>query len=362
MRRFLTTLAQGLMLVVMLMAALQANAEVYWHFQLGGMYTKQYGGSDDLTYSDGELDKKGNYELKAAVLLQIPLTRRIPLSIETGLAYRSKITLSQEKGFKFNPDSYYPGDDSQIYSYRGNIIEIPVRALWRQMFNESNSFDVGFGPYVAGNLERGLGNPLSVGINLSAAYRHRCLSVGVEWQNPVFLNGPRDYYANSFMVTFGITVKGKKIDLDKLATALDATATALSTVNAAMGYGSEGSYAAISSNSGSNNYMSGSNSASTLSGNNGSSAAGSSYQTQYDKWASVAERHYNSLTNLGYSITDSKGNKYGNSGMGASANTYTQMKKSFREAQREMKKIRQKARRAGVNIAESKWETATVSY
>lgn len=356
MRRFITTLAQRLMLVAMLMVALQANAEVYWHFQVGGMYGKRYGGSDGFTYSDGEVEQKNNYELKGAILLQIPLSQRLPLSLETGLAYRSKITLSQEKGFKFDPKGFDPYDESKVECYRGNIIEIPVRALWQLSLNESNSFVFGAGPYVAGNIERGLGDPVSVGLNLSAAYRHRCVSVGVEWQNPLFLNGPRDYYTNSFIVTLGLTFKGKKVDLDKLASALEATGTALNTVNAAMGNGQASGYAAGASP------VSGYSADSDLSGNSGRSSGGSDYQAQYDKWASVAERHYNSLTNLGYSITDSAGNKKGSSGKGSSANTYNRMKKSLREAQREMRNIRQKARRAGVNIVESKWETATVSY
>lgn len=86
------------------------------------------------------------------------------------------------------------------------------------------------------------------------------------------------------------------------------------------------------------------------------------YQSQYDRWANVAERHYNSLTNLGYSYTDKSGQKKGSSGHGASPGKYTMMKRSLREAQREMRNIRQRARRAGVNISQSKWETATVDY
>ena len=86
------------------------------------------------------------------------------------------------------------------------------------------------------------------------------------------------------------------------------------------------------------------------------------FQSEYDRWAQVAERHYNSLTNLGYSYTNQARHKKGNSGQGASPGKYTMMKRSLREAQREMRNIRRKARNAGVNIPQSQWETASVSY
>lgn len=88
----------------------------------------------------------------------------------------------------------------------------------------------------------------------------------------------------------------------------------------------------------------------------------SNYQSQYDKWKKIAESHYNSLTNLGYSSTSKSGKKKGSSGQGSSPGTYTKMKRSLREAQREMRNIRQRARRAGINISQSEWETAIVKY
>lgn len=91
------------------------------------------------------------------------------------------------------------------------------------------------------------------------------------------------------------------------------------------------------------------------------SVGGGNYQAQYDNWARIAEKHYNSLTNLGYSSSGSGGRR-GNSGQGASGGNYVRQKKALREAQREMRKIRQQARRAGVNIIESEYENASVSY
>lgn len=77
-------------------------------------------------------------------------------------------------------------------------------------------------------------------------------------------------------------------------------------------------------------------------GNNSSSS--SNYQSMYDRWERNAQNAYNSLD--------------GHSG---SANTYVQNKKLLREAQREMRSIRQKASREGITIAKSRWESVTVN-
>ena len=84
--------------------------------------------------------------------------------------------------------------------------------------------------------------------------------------------------------------------------------------------------------------------------------------SQYSNWERLAEKHYNSLTNLGYSATSGSGNKSGSTGRKVSSGNYVQMKRSLREAQSNMRDIRLKARRQGINIQQSKWETARVNY
>lgn len=91
-------------------------------------------------------------------------------------------------------------------------------------------------------------------------------------------------------------------------------------------------------------------------------ASNTDYQGQYDAWARRAEKNYNSLVNLGYSYKDSFGNKSGGTNQSLSNSNYVRQKKYLRDAQREMRNIRQKANRNGVKIVQSKWETATVSY
>lgn len=101
-------------------------------------------------------------------------------------------------------------------------------------------------------------------------------------------------------------------------------------------------------------------------GDNLSEANGSTstnyYQTQYAKWESIAERHYNSITNLGIKVRDSKGNRAGSTLQSMGGGRYVQMKQQFREAQRQMRNTRLNAKNKGITIAQSKWETATINY
>ncbi len=102
----------------------------------------------------------------------------------------------------------------------------------------------------------------------------------------------------------------------------------------------------------------------SLAGNAGGSGnvTDGNYESQYRNWERRAESHYNSLTNTGYSVTSKTGRKRGSAGQGMSSGNYVQMKRSLREAQREMRNIRNKAARAGVQIQKSRWEDATVGY
>lgn len=113
------------------------------------------------------------------------------------------------------------------------------------------------------------------------------------------------------------------------------------------GYTPETSYIPTTSNS---------TSMSPGSGSNGN------YESQYRLWERRAESNYNSLTNLGSSYTSKTGKTSGSAGGKLNGPTYIGMKRNLREAQKEMRNIRQKAAKAGVNIPQSRWETATVGY
>lgn len=86
------------------------------------------------------------------------------------------------------------------------------------------------------------------------------------------------------------------------------------------------------------------------------------YQSEYNRWANLAQRHYNSLTNLGYRVKHKDGSRSGGTLSSMSGSKYVQMKKSLRDAQHEMQRIRRKAAQNGVTITPSTWETATVGY
>ena len=96
--------------------------------------------------------------------------------------------------------------------------------------------------------------------------------------------------------------------------------------------------------------------------NSSSSNSAASYQTEYSRWENIAERHYNSITNTGFKVRDKQGNRGGSTMQGMNSGNYVQMKKSFRDAQRQMRNIRNNAQRHGVTITQSKWETATIAY
>jgi len=104
-----------------------------------------------------------------------------------------------------------------------------------------------------------------------------------------------------------------------------------------------------------------------MTGSSSSDGAGDSnisgdLPTQYKKWASLAERHYNSLTNIGTRGKKDDKDVGGTTGQGMSPSNYTQMKKSLREAQDEMKRIRRKAQKQGISITKSEYEDIQVKY
>ncbi|MDE7151712.1 MAG: hypothetical protein K2O27_05545 [Candidatus Amulumruptor sp.] len=239
MKSTLCWLIRGSIAIISIMLPLQTFAQLDWRIEAGGMMSKHYGVSGEFYDEFGEPGKKTDFEAFGALLLRISLSSNIPLSLETGLGYRNKLVLSQEKGFKFEPsllDETISWTSNPMYGkvmdYRGNFIEIPVKAIYSFNINEKNGFDLGLGPYVSMVTERGLGDPVSVGLNASVAYKYRRLSVGVAWQNPLFLNGPRDYYKNSCMLTLGLTLgKPSSEALGNFANTLGAVGSALGEVS-----------------------------------------------------------------------------------------------------------------------------------
>lgn len=100
----------------------------------------------------------------------------------------------------------------------------------------------------------------------------------------------------------------------------------------------------------------------STSGSGTTSGNASSYRNEYARWEQRAQANYQSLTNSGYSTRNKNGSRQGGTLQGMNGGNYVQMKKALRDAQREMRNIRQRAQRNGITIAQSSWETATVNY
>ena len=316
---------------VAMLTGINATAQVNWQFQIGGMYSKKYG-------LDGLGEKSGSEELSGAILLQIPVKQQF--FIETGLGWRHKLVLCQAEGCKFDPNNHnYNGFDSDFAEF----LELPIKAGYKLQLNEKNAFDFGFGPYLslAFNKPECFNNSsFSAGLNASVAFRHRCMSFGVSWQNPIFKNGLNDYHRNSVTVTIGINFKGRKPNWDKIMDGLSVAGAVLE--------GATQVASAFTGNSSTSETMM-------------SSSSSTNYEAQYRQWEKRAESHYNSLTNIGLSV-ESKKAAAGSTMGSMNGGNYVSMKKSLREAQKQMKSIRTKAAKDGVIIPQSKWETATVSY
>ena len=87
------------------------------------------------------------------------------------------------------------------------------------------------------------------------------------------------------------------------------------------------------------------------------------YQSTYRRWEKRAEDIYKTLT-IGGSRSSSDSGIKGTVGgdMFTTGGSYTSLKMDFNNAQKEMRRVRNEASAAGINISPSQWETATISY
>lgn len=89
---------------------------------------------------------------------------------------------------------------------------------------------------------------------------------------------------------------------------------------------------------------------------------GGSLETQYRQWENRAKANYNSLTNLGTRKKKNGKDDGGTTGQGMSSSNYVSMQKALREAQKQMKDIREKASKKGIKINKSEYEDIVVKY
>ena len=93
-----------------------------------------------------------------------------------------------------------------------------------------------------------------------------------------------------------------------------------------------------------------------------SESSGSSLKLQYQNWERRAKSAYNSLVNTGIRVTKNGKNVGGTNGQSLNGGNYVRQKQLLREAQNEMKNIRVKAGKKGINIPQSEYETVIVKY
>lgn len=88
------------------------------------------------------------------------------------------------------------------------------------------------------------------------------------------------------------------------------------------------------------------------------------YRDTYARWTKAAKGAYESLTSAGVKVKEKKTGKdvEGSAAGSWNAGHFSAMKMEMRKAQREMKKTREEARRAGYKIEKSEYETIDVKY
>ena len=100
----------------------------------------------------------------------------------------------------------------------------------------------------------------------------------------------------------------------------------------------------------------------SFSSTDSSSKNGAHLENSYRMWENNARSIYNSLTNLGTRTKKNGKDSKGSTDQSMTASTYTSMKRSLREAQREMARIRRTAASQGITIVKSEYEDIQVSY
>lgn len=312
-------LSKLLFVLLSLLFCNTTNAQVIWNLKGGINQVSSITDIDGLNRYGCEYDTKENrIDWKAGLEIEIPLSRK--LNIETGLRYNNHLAVYENE---YNND---------YYNSTKNHIELPLRLTYKQQLGKHFSLHAGIGPYMGMLIasQRDFEKAVHVGVEPSLAINWQCLSLGVSYNTPCFHKGYDDLNKNQVMLTLGIRFKSK---------AWKYIGAGLLTV-ATVGAAASSIYAASQGDYSSTNLYGSDLSSSDYST---SDTGNENYQSMYDKWASRAQEIINSLD--GHSVSPS---------------TYTQRKKLLRDAQNEMKKWREKARKKGVNIVQSEYETKQV--
>lgn len=218
-----------------------ALAWTNWRFYVGGMFSKNVASTYgyDCIYKGESPEKTKSYNIFAGIDIQFSLREKF--FIETGINYRHIPYALREKWEGEDPRYYY------LYSFEehDDLLSLPVRFGYRLFLNDENSFEFSLGPYAAYSMSQSYDSRLSVGLSPVITYKHRALSLSLRYENPVFVNGPRNYNTNQFAISIGINFKGRSPNWDNIARGLEIAGGVLNT--AAAVYGTTSSYSGYSS-------------------------------------------------------------------------------------------------------------------
>lgn len=340
-------LKKGLAIAGFFLLSSAVNAQVMWNLKGGYM-------SRNAFVEESEVEEKSRPDWMVGMELEIPLSER--LDLQTGLRWKyHNVFVKKEYDFLgiFNGSDYRnPYTIEKTFTSK-QLAEIPLRLTYKQPLGEKFSVHAGIGPYFSYILdgswnsynqtnERAGGSRdavwedskfkdnIHVGLEASVAINWACLSLGATFNTPCFYKGYKDENKPVVMATLGIRFKSSAWRY------VGATLLTIATVG---GAAASAWSSAVEANQ---NYSSGSYGSSSYSGSN--SSYGGNYETMYRNWEKQAQNAYNSLA--------------GHSG---GTVTYQKNKQLLRDAQKEMRKWREKARKAGITIPQSEWETKTVS-
>ena len=315
---------------------LSVQSRTNWRFYLGAMYSRDFN-AEELGYKGGtfEFSKPGDVPTKGGKSLWAGMDISFSLGekyfLQTGLNYRQSPYLY---GRKVKSNDSYTGETVKFYeilseggSCKRDILSIPLRFGYTLRLNEKNQFEFAVGPYFGADFDA----DYYVGLSPAVTFKHRAFSVSLHWENPLFLDTSHNHFRNQFGLTVGVNFNGRTPNLDNIMTGLQVAGAVLESANQVMGQ----YYGSGTESEGDASYEEGS-----------SSSSGSSRSDKSGNGFSLSDQQAYNTDKKTYERYDSQLASHfaGNQVMSDS---------SRRDAQRKMKKLREKWEKKGKSFPHS---------
>lgn len=352
------------LLALVVMVSENTYSKVTWYLQAGGIWGKSGAEVEIDDYSTVHEDMwnewyhkeiKSGYEVAAGLYMQIPV-QNDRMFIDTGLGWRMKSVLSS-RDFYFPPNpNYGEYGNFRILNYQGrmNFLELPVRFCYQLNIDEKNSFQFKLGPYVSYALgainkekpdifgddrvdPKQTLSPITAGLSPSVMFKHRAIAIGATMNTPCIFNGLRDVKGTTFNLVIAVHLGSTSHwDWDAIADGMSAVGNSLQTIADTYSeyqQGNASQYDSSSSTSGSSTSSSYRNNSEGKS-NNFSSSEQQSYTTDkrtYERYDSQLASHF--------------------------AGNQVMSQSSVKQAQKEMKRLREKWEKRGKSFPKVENET-----